>query len=231
MERPADMTPSRAGPDRRLALAAFAVLGGGYWLTLFTPGFAGDWALKAAPMLLAAAVLAICLPKRFGLPMATGFAFSAAGDVFLALDRAEYLMQALSCFLVTQIAYAIAFSGRARGLLDRLRYRVPVAVYGVVLLVLMLPGLGGFLVPVAVYVSALVAMGWMAAGFERSTPGRIFHGACLFVVADSLIGVDRFIGAIPFGEIVIVGCYTTAQFLIFSGMLHAFHRGPVGSTP
>ena len=224
MERTERVIRARAGPGRRMAEVAFVLLGAGYWLTLFTPGFDGDWALKASPMLVAATVLASGLPRRFGLPMAVGFAFSAVGDVFLALDRTENLMQALSCFLVTQIAYAIAFSGRRPKLLDRLRYRLPVAAYGAALLALMLPGLGSYLVPVVVYVAALVAMCWMAASFEESIPGRVFYGAGLFLVADSLIGVDRFIGSIPLGEIVIVGCYTTAQFLIFTGMLRAFDQ-------
>jgi len=222
------MSDARAGRGRRTATIGFAVLGAAYWLTLFTPGFAGDWALKAAPMLLAAAVLATALPRRFGLPMAVGFAFAAAGDIFLALDRTVYLMQALSCFLGTQVAYATAFLGRSSNFSDRLRYRLPIAVYGTVVLILMFPGLGSFFVPVSVYVAALVTMGWLAAGFERPVPGRVYSGACLFVIADSLIGVDRFIGAIPFGEILIVGCYTAAQFLIFTGMLRAFPHPSAG---
>jgi len=216
------MTGSMADRCARIAPIAFATLGAGYWLTLFTAGFPGDWALKAAPMLLAAAVLAFNLPRRFGVPMAVGFVFSAAGDVFLALDRVEFLMQGLLCFLVTQAAYSTAFLGRRQALGERPGFRLPVAVYGALLLAMMLPGLGAFLLPVFIYVSALVAMAALAAGFEAPSPGRVYASACLFVIADSLIGIDRFIVTVPAGEIVIVGCYTLAQYLIFTGTLRAF---------
>lgn len=204
----------------RISPAVFAFFGVTYWLSLWTPGFAGDWAVKAAPMLLAAGVLGAVLPARFGVPMAIGFIAAAAGDIFLALDRHAYLIQGLLCFLVTQVAYAAAFLGRGMALGERLEYRLPVTVYGAVLLALMLPGLGSFMLPVFVYVSALVAMAVLAAGFE-SRPGRVYFGAVLFLIADSLIGIDRFVAPFPFSEIVIVGIYTAAQFLIFTGMLKA----------
>lgn len=204
----------------RISPAVFAFFGVTYWLSLWTPGFTGDWAVKAAPMLLAAGVLGAVLPARLGVPMAIGFIAAAAGDIFLALDRHAYLIQGLLCFLVTQVAYAAAFLGRSMALGERLEYRLPVTVYGAVLLALMLPGLGSFTLPVFVYVCALVAMAVLAAGFE-SRPGRVYFGAVLFLIADSLIGIDRFVASFPYSEIVIVGIYTAAQFLIFTGMLRA----------
>lgn len=205
----------------RLAPPLFALLALVYWISLWTSGFAGDWALKASPMILAAGVLGYCLPFRFGMPMAIGFLAAAAGDVFLALDRREFLLQGLVCFLVTHVAYITAFLGRQRPLGERLEFRMPPAVYGAVLLAAMLPGLGRFMGPVFVYVVALVAMAMLAAGIE-ARPGRVWFGAALFLIADSLIGVDRFIAPVPYAEMVIVGLYCIAQFLIFTGMLRAF---------
>ena len=202
----------------RLSPLLFASLGLCYWLSLWTTGFPGDWAIKAAPMVLAAGVLLGTLPARLGVPMMIGFLAAAAGDIFLALDRHEYLMQGLLCFLVTQIAYSAAFTARQAPLGERLEYRLPVTVYGAVLLAMMLPGLGPFLLPVFVYVSALVGMAVLAAGIEHR-PGRVYFGAALFLVADSLIGIDRFIAPFVYSEVVIVGIYTLAQFLVFTGML------------
>jgi len=202
----------------RLSPMLFAALGLCYWLSLWTAGFPGDWALKAAPMVLAAGVLFVMLPARLGVPMMIGFVAAAAGDIFLALDRHEYLMQGLVCFLVTQFAYSSAFVAHQAPIGERLEYRLPVTVYGAVLLAMMLPGLGPFLLPVFVYVSVLVVMAVLAAGIEQR-PGRVYFGAVLFLVADSLIGVDRFITPFAYSEIVIVGIYTAAQFLIFTGML------------
>src|SRR6056297_3181618 len=101
---------------QRLSPLLFAAIGLGYWLSLWTPGFPGDWAVKASPMLLAAAVLVVRLPARLGVPMMIGFVAAAAGDIFLALDRHDYLMQGLLCFLVTQLAYSAAFAQRRRPL-------------------------------------------------------------------------------------------------------------------
>jgi uncharacterized membrane protein YhhN len=210
----------------RIAPLLFILFGLIYWLSLWTQGFPGDWAVKAAPMLLAAAVLGQRLPARVGLPMAIGFLAAAAGDVYLALDRHAHLTQGLLCFLVTQVAYSIAFSARQRPLGERLEFRLPIAVYGAVLLAMMLPGLGPMLVPVFVYVIALIAMAVLSAGVEPR-PGRVYFGACAFVIADSLIGIDRFIVQVPVSEIAIVGIYTVGQFLIFTGMLAA-HRDETG---
>lgn len=208
-------------PIARAAPLLFILLALVYWISLWTAGFAADWVVKAAPMILAAGVLGYCLPFRFAMPMAIGFLAAAAGDVFLALDRREFLLQGLLCFLVTHVAYITAFLGRQRPLGERLEYRIPVAVFGAVLLAVMLPGLGGLLLPVIVYTVAIIAMALLAAGVERR-PGRVWFGAALFLIADSLIGVDRFIAPIPYAEIVIVGLYTIAQFLIFTGMLRGF---------
>lgn len=202
----------------RLSPLLFAAFGLCYWLSLWTAGFPGDWAVKAAPMVLAAGVLMIRLPARLGIPMMIGFIAAAAGDIFLALDRNEYLMQGLLCFLVTQLAYSAAFVAQQAPMGDRLAYRLPVTVYGVVLLAMMLPGLGDFMIAVFVYVSALVAMAVLAAGVEQR-PGLVYFGAVLFLVADSLIGIDRFVAPFAYSEIIIVGTYTAAQFLIFTGML------------
>jgi uncharacterized membrane protein YhhN len=202
----------------------FCGFGLAYWLSLWTDGFAGDWALKAAPMVLAAGVLGRALPARFGVPMAVGFVAAAAGDIWLALDRYDYLLHGLVCFLVTQLAYSIAFYGRGQALGERLEYRLPIAVYSAVVLAMMLPGTGAMLVPVCVYVAALTAMAVLAAGVEPR-PGRVYFGACLFVIADSLIGVDRFVVPMAYSEIAIVGLYTVGQFLIFSGMLEVARRG------
>lgn len=207
----------------RLAISSFVLFALVYWTSLWTTGFPGDWAVKALPMVIAAGTLAYFLPARLGVPMAIGFFAAAAGDVFLALDRREFLMQGLLCFLVTQLAYSAAFLAPQRPLGQRLGYRLPVCVYGAILLAVMLPGLGGFMIPVFVYVSALIAMAVLAAGVEEH-PGRVYFGAALFLIADSLIGVDRFITPFARSEIIIVALYTTGQFLIFTGMLRAFGR-------
>lgn len=199
----------------------FIVLALSYWLTLFLPAWPGEAVHKALPMLLAAWTLGVTLPKRVGFPMAVGFLFAAAGDAFLAVDRQVYLIQALGCFLVTQLAYSAAFVQRSKPLLERAGARLAAALFGAAMLMWMWPELGEFRLPVLVYVAALVAMTVLAAGVGVRL-GRVFFGAALFLIADSLIGVHRFVVDFAYAEKVIVAIYTTGQYLIFTGALTAF---------
>jgi len=198
-----------------------------YWLSLFTPGFPGDWAVKALPMWVAAVVMWTDLPRRFGVPMALGFLAASVGDIFLALDRQAFLLQALLCFLVTQLAYSIAFLQAQRPGL-RLPWRIPLLLYGVVLLAWMWPGLGNFAIPVGIYVAVLIAMAWLGAGVE-ARPGKLLAGCTLFVIADSLIGINRFVQPFPAAEMVIVALYTSGQLLILLGSLRSLSEREKGS--
>lgn len=199
----------------------FIVLAVSYWLTLFLPPWPGEPVHKALPMLLAAWTLAVSLPRRVGLPLAVGFVFAAAGDAFLAVDRQTYLIHALASFLVTQLAYSAAFLHQAAPLRSRLAPRLAAVLFGAGMLAWMWSGLGEFRAPVAIYVAVLVTMTLLAAGVEARV-GRLFFGAALFMAADSLIGVNRFVGEFAHSERIIVAIYTTAQYLIFTGALRCF---------
>ncbi|TVQ42762.1 MAG: hypothetical protein EA370_00120, partial [Wenzhouxiangella sp.] len=115
--------------EQRVLMVCIA-LAAAYWLSLWGPDYPGHWLLKASPMLLAAATVLRVLAPRFGIPMAIGFVAAAGGDIFLALDRHQFLMQALLCFLVTQIAYILAFSGQTRPLGRRWKLWLPAVLYG-----------------------------------------------------------------------------------------------------
>jgi uncharacterized membrane protein YhhN len=202
----------------RTAPVAFIALAVSYWLSLFLPPWPGEPVHKALPMLLAAWTLAVMLPRRTGLPLAVGFVFAAVGDAFLAIDRQAYLIHALASFLVTQLAFSAAFLQQAVPLRARLALRLLPLLFGTVMLVWMWSGLGEFRAPVIGYVAVLVTMTTLAAGVAER-PGRIFFGALLFLVADSLIGVNRFVTEFAQSERIIVAIYTTGQYLIFTGAL------------
>lgn len=207
-------------PGERGIVAVAAGLALLYWLSLWGPDYPGHWLLKASPMLLAAALLARTLSPRFALPLAIGYLAAAGGDIFLALDRDLYLMEALLCFLVTQIAYIAAFSGQTRPLASRWKLWLPALIYGALMYLILLPGLGSFLLPVLVYVTVLVAM-VIAASLVERTPGLLLAGAVLFLIADSLIGLNRFVDSVTVAETVIVAIYTSGQLMILVGALRA----------
>jgi uncharacterized membrane protein YhhN len=205
--------------DQRVLIICI-FLAAAYWLSLWGPDYPGHWLLKASPMLLAAGTVLRALAPRFGIPMAIGFVAAAGGDVFLALDRSAFLIQALLCFLVTQIAYIIAFYGQTRPPGQRWKLWLPAVLYGGAVFWLLLPGLGDFLVPVLVYVAVLVKM-VIAASLVERRPGLLLVGAGLFLIADSLIGINRFVAPFPASEPIIVAIYTTGQLMILAGALKA----------
>ncbi|NKI35211.1 lysoplasmalogenase [Wenzhouxiangella sp. XN79A] len=214
----------------RIAPPLFIALAVSYWLTLFLPAWPGEPVHKALPMLLAAWTLAAALPRRTGLPLALGFVFAAAGDAFLAVDRQALLIQALASFLVTQLAYSVAFVHRAAPLHERLVARLAAIAFGAAMLAWMWPGLDEFRLPVTAYVAVLALMTVLAAGVGDRL-GRVFAGAALFMLADSLIGVNRFVGEFAHSERIIVAIYTTGQYLIFTGALRVFGRPAAATDP
>ncbi|WP_258870830.1 MULTISPECIES: lysoplasmalogenase [unclassified Wenzhouxiangella] len=205
------------------ARLAFAIIAATYWLTLWLPPLPGSWILKFTPMLIAAAALAILLKPAAAVPMAIGFVAAAGGDIFLAFDRNHYFTSGLACFLVTQIAYSMAFVRHRRTFMQRWPWWLPVIAFGLTVLALMWPSLGNDRIPVAVYVAALVFMAVSATTVEKR-PGRLFAGAALFVVSDALIGITRFVADFSYSVQIIIAIYALAQYLIFTGAIEAMPK-------
>ena len=210
--------------DRNTAARwAFMVIAFAYWLTLWLPPLPGNWILKFTPMLIAAAVLARSLRPTAAWPMAIGFVAAAGGDLFLALDRQGLFMFGLGCFLVTQVAYALAFLRHRRAFMARWPWWLPVVAFGLGVLAWMWPALGSERLPVTLYVTVLVVMAMTAAAVEKR-PGRLFAGAVLFVISDALIGITRFVADFDDSVALIIAFYMTAQYLIFTGSLDSLPR-------
>ena len=121
-------------------------------------------------------------------------------------------------FLVNQIAFAIAFVSLGRGRSWSWPRVAPVLVYGLTVGAWLLPAAGTLQVPVAIYLGCLLLMALLATRLEAK-PGPLWLGAMLFVVADSLIGVNKFVQPFPHAVLVIVCCYFSGQALIAWGLL------------
>ncbi|MDH1262968.1 lysoplasmalogenase [Pseudomonas sp. GD03944] len=187
-------------------------------LLLFKP-YPLSWLLKPLPMLLFAWLVWSRPGGTAGGWLALGFAGAAAGDFFLDYGNRDGLfMQALLAFLVTQVAFLVAFLLLGRGRPVRWAWCLPVLLYTGVMIVWMLPGTGDLRLPVLAYFIVLLAMA-MAAARVEAQPGTLYAGAVLFLVADSLIGVNKFIQPFPFAVPVIVSVYFTGQVLIALGLL------------
>lgn len=205
----------------RVSIIGFILLAAIYWTSLWLDPIPYIWIAKFTPMLIAAALVWRRLAAPAGPILAIGFVAAAGGDLFLALDRGDYFTAGLACFLVTQIAYSVAFLGRRNGFLARWPWWLPVVAIGLGMFILLRPGLGENLIPVTIYIAALITMA-VSASLVEARPGRIYAGAVLFVISDALIGIDRFLGSFEHSLKLIIASYFIAQFLILTGALRAF---------
>lgn len=183
--------------------------------------YPGSFLLKATPMLVLAALAALKLEGRDRALTVVAFAMSALGDALLDFDRAN-LLPGLLAFLVTQLCYVVLFASRATWTPSR----VPVIALLVLAdLVFLWAGWGRFgplLIPILVYLTALLTMA-SAGVMVRGNPA-LTAGALLFLVSDTLIGVNAFIAPFAHSTPVIVGIYFTAQLFIAYGLLFRQER-------
>lgn len=95
---------------------------------------------------------------------------------------------------------------------------LPVTLYCLLLALWLVPAAGAYQLPVAIYLLCLYAMALMACRVE-DTPGLLWLGAMLFVIADSLIGVNKFSQPFAYAVPVIVSFYFVGQVSIATGVL------------
>ena len=219
--------PFRSSPTA-IALCVAAVLGYLYVLTLDLRPYAGSYVLKAMPAVI---LLGIALVRMRGLDrfaMFLGYLGAVAGDVMLDRDREGFLLYALVCFLVTQLAFTAVFVGRVRFMKSRLAYVVALIAVAAVIVVLTWKSVDTMRVPVLVYVVALLAMGSTALMVPDSP--LIGLGAVVFVISDAMIGSSSFIAPFAHSEKIIVATYVTAQLLIGAGLFLARRESEADGT-
>jgi len=182
--------------------------------------------LVAKPLLMVTLLLYF-LSESKGYPgwrvlVVLALAFSWGGDVFLMLD--DMFVAGLASFLVAHIFYIVAYqrTGAEKGKIRPFDL-VAFAIYGMALIWVLYPGLGGMLVPVIAYALVLLTMGVWAHKRRGATAIASFKyvsaGVILFVISDSLIAVNKFAFDVPGERLLVMSTYITAQFLIVQGLL------------
>lgn len=148
-------------------------------------------------------------------------ALMAGGDLFFALG--------LVVFLVMQACYIVAFTRvPGPGLVRAWKVAiVPFAAFWAGMNLLVWPGAGSMRIPVLVYSAVLLAMAAAALDLVLRVPRplgwRVFWGAALFVVSDSLIAVTAFGPLEPSAgpSAAVMSTYIAAQALIVTGFTRA----------
>jgi uncharacterized membrane protein YhhN len=145
-----------------------------------------------------------------------GLVFSLAGDIFLMLPSDRFIPGLVS-FLCAHVFYVAAFARESGGALSFWTI-IPFLLYGCLMLRVLWPHLGKLKLPVLIYVAAILAMGWTAAGRRLLTeqPGSLlaFLGALLFIASDSVLALDKFRRPFRSAQLLILSTYFAAQWLI-----------------
>ena len=144
---------------------------------------------------------------------------SLAGDVFLMLPGGQWFIPGLASFLVAHLFYIALFRigqpwfPSRRALAATLGFGA--AMYGYVWDALADPALKA---AVAAYVTVIALMVAQAIGralVSRAVPATaVAVGACIFMLSDSLIAINRFVTPLPLDGLWILSTYYVAQILI-----------------
>lgn len=164
-----------------------------------------------------------------------GFIFSIAGDTFLMFVEnppfwESFFLFGLGSFLVTHVAYIIAFAkypSFKSGLLAKSPLLgLPFILFLATNIYIMWDGVPEEMkIPVVIYSSAITLMA--VTGLNMS--GRIgskafkvlFVGVLLFVISDTFIGLNKFVmpDKIPFVRLIIMSAYLLGQYFIAKGSI------------
>ncbi|MFB0945306.1 MAG: lysoplasmalogenase, partial [Spirosomataceae bacterium] len=153
----------------------------------------------------------------------TALSFSLLGDVFLMIGVPHLFLFGLGSFLLTHIFYINIFRRKAAF--------KPVIIVAFLLIVtvffftVLRPNVpADFLLPVFVYMLVITAMGIMGSSvqFKNRTMYLLPLGAVLFIISDSLIAINKFVGDIPFPTLLIMSTYGVAQLFITKAYLKIF---------
>lgn len=180
-----------------------------------------SYLLKATPVFMLALIAFLQRGKTLSNKQTVVFVIamlsSASGDIFLDFDRSLYLKQALGSFLITQLAYLYLFFPMRDMKTSRRWFMPPLIVATIVLLYQFSLTAGTLFIPVVVYCLVLLAMAFSALLVRDNL--WINVGGFAFLIADALIGVNRFIVSFDYSTTVIVTVYISAQLLIAWGLL------------
>ena len=155
-------------------------------------------------------------PVFYAYAIIGGLLCSMAGDMFLMLPSDQFIPGLVS-FLVAHLFYIGAFT-RGR----RFRFPVwsllPFVVYGIVIFIVLSPGLEAMKLPVVAYIVVILVMGWQAWERWDETAQRLallaFFGAVLFIISDSVLAVNRFRQPFEMARALTLSTYFAAQWMI-----------------
>lgn len=164
----------------------------------------------------------ISLPRLLA---AGALIFSWIGDVILMFDEDKNLFLAgLGSFLIAQLIYAYALSKASFKKIEfELKPIIPLLLYGFLLLLALVRNSGDLAPAIVIYGVCILIMLSIARlrrwGTNTESYKLAFIGAFLFVISDSILGLNKFVFNIPVGEFFVMATYIPAQYYLIRGLL------------
>lgn len=209
--------------SRKAIFDTILVAGIAHLFTLSIELAALHWILKLGTMALiwgyaSTAVTVHAAYKRYIL---AGLLFCMAGDAFLLVSGSTWFMLGLSAFLIGHLIYIAAFANRRKPSLSAYLAVVPIAAYAAFMAYRLHAAMfadqenNSMWIPVLAYLIVISAMLWMAL---LSGNRNAMLGAVCFVLSDSILAWNKFIGAFSAAGVLIMLTYFAAQLLIASSV-------------
>ncbi|MEI8646440.1 lysoplasmalogenase [Pseudoalteromonas sp. Hal040] len=157
------------------------------------------------------------LQNRTFITLLFALSFSALGDVLLALDTGQLFIGGLAAFFISHTFYIITMLPIKNWRLDVLLLYLFLAI---IIFCLFYPNLNDMLIPVIFYMlvlSIMTSLTWMTV----KSNGFLVLGGAVFVISDSILGLNRFYLEIVHADIAIMITYYIAQFCLVTGFLQA----------
>ncbi len=155
-------------------------------------------------------------PGNYRRWISCGLVFSLAGDLLLDWPG-DLFVYGLAAFLLGHLCYIFAYLSASRRLAP-IMLLIALLVGGGMFSILASQPLGELLIPVALYALTIGLMLWRAlaligaAGVARQSALLAAGGAALFVLSDSMIGINRFVAPFDAANTAIIVTYWLGQF-------------------
>ena len=150
--------------------------------------------------------------------------FSLLGDILLMFAdvSTNFFIGGLTSFLIAHVFYILVFLKMKNSANTMLPFIMILLVYACGIFYLLIDGLGDLLIPVIVYMLAILLMGITAYLRRGSVPKQsfilVFLGALFFIISDSLLAINKFHQPLPLSSLSIMITYAIAQLLIVFGI-------------
>jgi len=157
--------------------------------------------------------------------MLLALSFSLIGDVLIIFDdiSINYFLAGLVSFLLAHIMYIFVFLEKRNNSIKPIAYVTILLVYVFGLFYLLKDGLENMLIPVIIYIVAILTMAITTSLRKGNVPSLSYNlvlvGTLLFVISDSFIALNKFYTSVPNEHLIIMSTYALAQYCIVIGVL------------